>query len=259
MIGGISRKASEEEFLFWAKHDVDFIQLGVPFDFFLDDKNISKVIELKTRFGLNLLVHPQPDSQTLLSPANPGAHEIIFKSLEVIRKLIKEHNLIKKIILHLSTYHIHEGNYASFTEEVAIANSIPFYEKLNDFKDMTFVFENVYPPGIGWEELGYEIEHFRFFDLRENYEFCLDTGHLNLSTLKIEDILKLPFELTCLHLQGNDGKADLHQPLTKTNFSQWKDVEKLLSDDKYIILEVKNDLEKIPHVLRYLKENKIAP
>jgi len=259
MIGGLSRKGTAEEFEFWAKLNVDFIMLSVAYDFFLNDANVSRIETLKERYGLNLLIHPRPDGQTLQSPANPDAHGLIFEALNKIKDLVHKHALINKVILHLATYRIPTGAYQAFTEEEAIVNSKPFYQRLKSFGGLNFVLENVYPPGIGWEELGYETEHFGLFDLGEDYEFCLDTGHLNLSTLAVNDLLGLPFELTCLHLHGNDGISDQHVPLMRSNFKQWKQIEALLSKDKYIVLEVKSNRDKIPHVLDYLSRNEIAP
>lgn len=38
MIGGSIQKVSDEEFKFWADLKVEFIMVGVPFDFFLNDE-----------------------------------------------------------------------------------------------------------------------------------------------------------------------------------------------------------------------------
>jgi sugar phosphate isomerase/epimerase len=107
--------------------------------------------------------------------------------------------------------------------------------------------------------LGYEKEHYGMFDIPENFEFCLDTGHLNLSMLEVNDILDLPFKITCLHLHSNDGKSDQHVPLNRRNFANWEDIERLLSNDKYIVMEVKNKLEEVGLASKYLRQNKIAP
>jgi sugar phosphate isomerase/epimerase len=123
---------------------------------------------------------------------------------------------------------------------------------------VTFAVENVYLPGIGWEEFGYEVKHFDLFGLEDRCEFCLDTGHLKLSTLTLEQILALPFELTCLHLHSNDGRSDQHLPLTRANFEHWEQVEALLAPERYMVLEVKNGLEGLPHIVEGLRENRIA-
>lgn len=233
--------------------------LSVAYEFFLDDEKVSRVVDFKERFGLNLLLHPRPDGHTLQSPANPNAHDLIFEALDRIRSLIHKYDLINKVILHLSTYRIPNGNYREFTEAEAISNSRVFYERLRDFGGVIIVLENVYPPGIGWEELGYETEHFSLFTTRDDYEICLDTGHLNLSTLKVEDILRLPFEITCLHLHSNDGTADQHLPLTQRNFKEWASIEKMLDKVSYVVLEVKGDLSSTSDSLKYLRKNQIMP
>jgi len=259
MIGGLSRRGSVEEFEFWSDLGVDFIMLSVAYNFFFDEERVSDVIEYREGFGLDILIHTRPDGKTLLSPANPAAHDTMFKGLDIIEKLVKKYGLIDKLIMHPPTYRIPGSGYVEFSEEEAVVNSRPFYRKLKSFSGLTFVLENVYPPGIGWEELGYERGHFKLFDFGGDFEFCLDTGHLKLSELSVEDITNLPFELTCLHLQSNDGKTDQHIPLTRRNFSEWKQVEVLLSDDKFMVVEAKNEKEKIPYILKYLRKNQIAP
>jgi sugar phosphate isomerase/epimerase len=259
MIGGLSRKVSEEEFEFWAKHEVDFMMISTAWDFFLEDRNISHIEKLKADYGLDILIHPREDGSMLLSPANPNAHEIIFEALTRIRDLIFRCNLIHKVILHLATYHIPDSSYEVFTEVEAFLNSHAFYDRLQSYSDLTFVIENGYSPDKGWGEIGYQTEHFARLGLESNYEFCLDTGHLNLSSLTIQDILSLPFDLTCFHLHSNDGLSDQHIPLTQANFSAWPQLLDLLTPDKYIILEVKNRLDKIPYVLEHLRRNEIAP
>ena len=259
MIGGLSGKGRIEEFEFWANLGVDFMMLSVAYDFFLDEYLVSQVLSLKDRFGLNLLIHPRPDGEILQSPANPEAHESMFEALERIREIVHRHELINKVILHLATYRIPRGAYESFSEEEAMANSQAFYQRLKDFRDLTFVFENVYPPGIGWEELGYKTEHFGLFDLPDNCEFCLDTGHLNLSELSVENILNLPYTITCLHLHSNDGVSDQHNLLTRRTFEDWRHIEELLSCDRYIVMELKGTLDVGPQVLEHLRHNEIAP
>lgn len=259
MVGGLSREGRVGEFEFWVDLGVDFMMLSVAYDFFLDDDKVARVIGLKDEFGQDLLIHPRPDGRTLQSPANPDAHELLFASLRRIEELVQRHQLVDKVVLHLSTYRIPTGNYATFSEEEAVANSRAFYEALKDFTGLTFVLENVYPPGIGWEELGYKTEHFGLFDLPEGCEFCLDTGHLNLSALNVEDILGLPFEVTCLHLHSNDGASDQHAPLTRRNFKEWREIESLLSGDKYIVVEVKSGWDALPPVLEHLRRHEIAP
>lgn len=257
MIGGLSSKGIIEEFEFWVNLGADFMMLSIAYEFFHNDDKISKVLSLRDNFGLNLLIHPRPDGTFLQSPANPEAHMMIFESLDKIRELVQRYGLINKVIMHLSTYRIPVGNYRSFSEIEAISNSRIFYEQLKDFTDLTFVLENVYPPGIGWEELGYLSEHFDLFDLPENCEFCLDTGHLNLSALSVEDILNLPYEVTCLHLHSNDGVSDQHQLLTRRNFTDWKYIEELLTNDKYIVMELKGEIDINPQVLNHLRQKKI--
>ena len=259
MVGGLSRRGRVEEFEFWGNLGVDFMMLSVAYDFFLDDDKVAGVVKLKDRFGLSLLIHPRPDGQTLQSPANSDAHELLFESLRRIRELVQRHGLIDKVVLHLSTYRIPNGKYKTISEQEAISNSRAFYRRLKDFAGLTFVVENVYPPGIGWEELGYKAEHFSLFDLPEDCEFCLDTGHLNLSAMSVGDILGLPFEVTCLHLHSNDGSSDQHIPLTRRNLMEWKQIETLLSDDKYIVMEVKDKLDLVPSALEHLRRNRIAP
>lgn len=259
MIGGLSRKGAEEEFKFWSKLNVDFIMLSIAYDFFFDDENVEKLVELKKEYGLNILIHPRPDGETLLSPANPDAHDSIFKSLEIIRQAVRQQDFINKVIIHLSTYNIPGEAYKTFTEEEAINNSGAFYKRLKTFAGLNFVLENAYPPNRGWGELGYMPGHFELFDLKEDYEFCLDTGHLNLSGMKIADISKIPLKLTCIHLHSNNGREDQHLPLTRKNFKDWAGVESILSDDKYIVIEVKDGRKLRPQVVSCLRQNKIPP
>lgn len=259
MIGGLSRKVSDQEFEFWAKHDVDFMMVSIAWDFFLEDSNLDRIEKLKTDFGLNILIHPRPDGRILLSPANPNAHEIIFEALGKIRSLIFRCNLIDKLILHLGTYRIHNSSYEEFAESDALLNCQAFYKRLQSYSDLTFAFENGYPPGLGWDEYGYLLEHFELPGIKSNYELCLDTGHLNMSTLTIPEMLSLPFELTCVHLHSNNGTTDQHLPLTRSNFDSWPQLLDILTPDKYIVLEVKNQLEKIPVVLEHLRRHDIPP
>lgn len=58
--------------------------------------------------------------------------------------------------------------------------------------------------------------------------------------MMIEDIMEIPFRLTCLHLQCNSGGEDQHVPLTRKNFRDWAAVESMLSEDRYMVIEVKN-------------------
>ena len=85
----------------------------------------------------------------------------------------------------------------------------------------------------------------------------MDTGHLNLSALSVEDILNLPYEVTCLHLHSNDGVSDQHQLLTRRNFTDWKYIEELLTSDKYIVMELKGEIGINPQVLDHLRQQKI--
>ena len=172
MIGGLSRKVDTQEFEFWSKLGVDFIELSVAFDFFFDQEKVTQALDLKHEYGLNLLIHPNANGQILLSPANPDAHDRIFESLEIMAQLIRQHNLINQIIMHLATYRIPSSGKKSFSKEQAIENSQIFYEKLNHLNDIAIVLENVYPPGKGWEELGYKAEHFGLFGLGDGFE-CL--------------------------------------------------------------------------------------
>ncbi len=259
MIGGTTRHATDEEFSFWSYLGVDFMQLSPPYDFFFDEDEISRVLELKDSYGLSLLVHPRPDGDIFYTAANPAAHESMFQALDVIRNLIKSEKLINKVIMHLSTYVNPEKDYPTFTVEEARTNSIPFYDEIKKMNDITFVLENVYPPGINWEELGCEIEHFNLFNFRKDYELCLDTGHLNMSHMSIQDFASLPYPITCFHLQGNNGREDQHRPVTRSNFKQWQELERILSDDKYMILEVKNNKEKLPKLIDYYKQNRLPP
>jgi sugar phosphate isomerase/epimerase len=259
MIGGLSRKAAQEEFEFWAIHKVDFMMISIAWDFFLEDDNIVHVEKLKSSYGFDILIHPREDGNILLSPGNPGAHDLIFEALDRIRELISSGKLIDKLIIHLPIYHIPSSSYQVFTEEEAFLNARPFYERLQSYSDLTFVLENGYPPDKGWGGIGYLLEHFTLLGLGSNYEFCLDTGHLNLSSLSIQDILSLPYNLTCFHLHSNDGESDQHLPLTRENFSSWPQLLDLLTSDKYIVLEVKNHLGKITDVLEHIRRNDIAP
>jgi len=259
MIGGLSSKGSTEEFEFWSDLGVDFMMVAAAYDYFLSEDRVSQLLRLRDRFSLNILIHPRPDGRILLSPANPEAHVMMIEALESIRRTIQRHGLINKVIVHLATCRIPKGDYRAFGEEEAVSNSQSFYQQLGQFEELRFAVENVYPPGIGWEELGYETDHFHMFDLPENCEFCIDTGHLNLSGLNVDDILGLPFEITCLHLHSNDGKSDQHVPLTQRNFDEWERIESLLSDDKYIVMEVKNGLEGAAKAVECLKQNRIAP
>lgn len=52
MIGGISTRGVDAEFKFWSKLGVDFMQLGVAYDFFFEDGKVKRVIELKGGMGL---------------------------------------------------------------------------------------------------------------------------------------------------------------------------------------------------------------
>ncbi|MFH1834999.1 MAG: TIM barrel protein [Methanobacteriota archaeon] len=259
MIGGTTRHATDEEFSFWSYLGVDFMQLSPPYDFFLDEGKISQALELKDRYDLDLLVHPRPDGDIFYTAANPAAHEGMFQALDVIQNLIKSERLIPKVILHLSTYVNPEGNYPTFTKEEAINNSKPFYERIKEMTDVTFVLENVYPPGINWEELGYEIEHFSLFDFRKDDELCLDTGHMNLSEMSVQDYASLQYPITCFQLHGNNGREDQHRPVTRSNFKQWEELEQLLSNDKYMVLEVKDDKQKLPDMIEYYKKNRLPP
>jgi len=259
MIGGLSNNGIEKEFEFWAAHDVDFIMLSVAYDFFLNREKISEALRLKDKYSLNLLIHPRPDGNIFQTPANIEAHSIMLDSLDKIRDIIYQNGLINKLILHLSSCRLPGNNFRTFSEEEAISNSLLFYKHLRQFNDLTFVFENVYPPGIGWEELGYVPEHFSIFNLPKNSEFCLDTGHLKLSTMNMSDIFRLPYKITCLHLHSNNGRSDQHIPLTRQNFHEWREVEEILTYDKYIVLEVKNELDKVKNTIEYIKKNQIAP
>lgn len=259
MIGGTTKSGSRRDFTYWSVLDVDFLQLALPYDHFLNEERVNEVLEYRDEYGLDILIHPRPDGETFLTPANPEAHDTIFNALDVIAGLIRDEGLIDKVIMHLCAYRLPGSGYASYTEKEAIENAKPFFERLRDLSGFTIVLENVFPPGIGWEEVGYLPEHFSLFDLRDDYEFCLDTGHLNLSKMKVEDVLKLPHEVSCLHLQGNNGEEDQHLPLAKSNFSEWEKVEELLNEDRYVIIEAKKGLDKVPDAVKYLRKNKIMP
>jgi sugar phosphate isomerase/epimerase len=259
MIGGLSRRGDQEEFDFWARQRADFIMLSVAYDFFLDQSNVARITELHRASGLDVLIHPRPDGHTLLSPANPCAHSLLFEAFGAISQLVTTLSLIPKIIVHLSTYRIPGTDYPAFSEEEAITHTRSFYEGMQSFGNLSLVLENVYPPGIGWEELGYKAAHFRMFSLPANSEFCLDTGHLMLSQMTVADILTLPFPLTCLHLHANDGKSDLHKLLTRRDFPEWSELEGLLGADRYIVLEVKGTTEGLAHALNGLRHNRLPP
>ena len=162
--------------------------------------------------------------------------------------------LIPKVILHLSTYKIPDSDYITINEKDTINNSIDFYMKFNAHASISPVFENVYPPGIGWEELGYRLEHFSMFELPKNSEFCFDTGHFNISTMKWNDILKIPLKLTCMHIHSNNGKKDEHIPLTAHNFREFSKLSALITDELLLVLEIKNDIDLINEGLQFVKE-----
>ncbi len=258
MIGGLAKKGLREDFIFWSEMGVDYMQVNVPFDYFLDEKNIYEIISLREEFDTNIIFHPMPDGEKLLSPANPESHDTIIECLKEIKNIIVKEGLINKVIMHLSTYHIPDSHYPSYQEDEAIRNSKKFYDKLYEFNGLNLVFENGYPPGISWDELGYKPDHFNLFKMKREYELCLDTGHLNLNDYVINDFLELPYNLTCIHLQSNNGREDQHYPLTKQNFNEWRQLERLLSKDKYMTIEAKNGLEDIRNIVEHLKENKIA-
>jgi sugar phosphate isomerase/epimerase len=258
MLGGLSRKCSESDFEFWANLDIDFMMLSIAWDFFLDDRNVSNVIELKRSYGMNILIHPRPDGKTLLSPAYPSSHHQIFIALRVILDLIVEHDLIPKLIIHPATYMIPNSSYPVFSEDDAFSSAVSFYQRLRQYSDVSFALENVYPPGIGWEEIGYDPSHFSLIDPDGFFEFCLDTGHLNLSPFGLMDFLALPNELTCMHIQSNNGVSDQHLPLTRSNFSEWSLLSKHITQDKYIVVEVKQGLENVRRIVEQLRHNEIA-
>jgi hypothetical protein len=258
MIGGFAFNRVEAEFAFWHKMDVDFMMLAVAYDFFFDDKNIECIERLKNKYQLDILLHARPDGHLFYSPADPGMHDDIFKSLHIIQALIGQGMLIDKVILHLTTCHIPGTSFPVFTEEAAIKNSQPFFKELRHFHQIRFVFENIYPPDFGWSEIGYRFEHFDYFDIDETSEFCFDTGHYKLSPMNQKDILNMPFDLTCLHLHSNNGQQDAHMLCTRQNFSEWEFVEGLLSDDKYIVLELKSELKPVRKYVERLRRGKIS-
>jgi sugar phosphate isomerase/epimerase len=153
---------------------------------------------------------------------------------------------------------IPDSSYPVISEDDAFASAISFFEQLHNYPDVSFVLENVYPPGIGWEEIGYDPSHFSIIDPEGCFEFCLDTGHLNLSPFGLMDFLSLPNELTCMHLHSNDGLSDQHLPLTRSNFSEWSILSSQLKQDKYIVVEVKHDLENVRRVVEGLQRNEIV-
>lgn len=258
MIGGLSRKCRAEEFEFWANQDVDFVMLSIAWDFFLEPSNISRVVELRNSFGMSILIHPRPDGEVLLSPADPGAHDLIFLALHKILDLINGSDLIPKLIIHPATYMIPGSSFQVFTEAEALASAIPFYQRLRGYADVSFALENTYPPGIGWEEIGYDPAHFSLIDPDGHFEFCLDAGHLNLSPLGLADFLALPNLLTCIHLHSNDGAADQHLPLKRSNFKEWSLLSTCLTEDKYMVIEVKQNLGDISKVIKNLRRGEIA-
>lgn len=77
--------------------------------------------------------------------------------------------------------------------------------------------------------------------------------------MTMSDILNIPYKITCLHLHSNNGLADQHLPLTRQNFREWKKVEEILTNDKFIVLEVKNELGRVNNTIECIKKNQIAP
>jgi sugar phosphate isomerase/epimerase len=254
MIGGLSRKCGESEFEFWKDLDVDFMMVSIAWDFFLDPNNILQISEMKRAYGMNILLHPRPDGETLLSPAFSSSHEQIYLALAAIVDLIEKSGLIPKLVIHPGTYMIPNSSYSEVCEEDALSNAIAFFQRLRDFSGVSFALENVYSPGIGWGEIGYAPHHFTQIDPEGFFELCIDTGHLNLSPFGLMDFLALPNELTCMHIHSNNGRADQHLPLTNSNFSEYQLLEQLVTPDKYIIVEVKQDLENVQGVVDWLRK-----
>jgi hypothetical protein len=94
MIGGLLRKGNIEEFEFWSSHNVDFMMLSVAYDFFLDEDKFSRVLNLKDKFGLNLLIHPRPDGQTFQTPeySERFRHPIPIDSATLFRSIAPPHS-----------------------------------------------------------------------------------------------------------------------------------------------------------------------
>jgi len=253
MIGGFSKNGIESDFKYWSELKVDFLMIGPAFDFFFDDQNIQRILRLKEKYNLNLLLHPRTNGNTFLTPANPDMHDKIFECLEIIYELILKNNLIPKVIMHLVTYNIPHSHYHSFSEEEALKNSKIFYEKFKGNPHVAPVFENVYPPHIGWGLFGYDSSHFSLFDLPKNSEFCFDVGHYHLSDQGIEDIQANPFPMTCMHLHSNNGKIDQHVPITKENFKEWDQIQPMISKDKFLVMEVKNEFELVERSLSQIR------
>ena len=255
MIGGLSRKCVESDFEFWKDLEVDFMMLSIAWDYFLDPDNILQISEMKRAYGMNILLHPRPDGETFCSPAFSSSHGQIFQALAAIVDLIEESDLIPKLVIHPGTYMIPNSSYPEVTEEDALLIAMAFFHRLRDYSGVSFALENVYPPGIGWGEIGYDPLHFSQIDPEGFFELCVDTGHLNLSPFGLMDFLALPNELTCMHIHSNNGSSDQHLPLTSSNFSEYQLLGQLVTPDKYIVVEVKQDLENAQGVVDWLRNS----
>lgn len=260
MLGGHAGRALDDEFAFWAQFGVDFMQIGADYATILAPGYMARLLSLKDQYGIKLLMHPRPGGEFLQSPANLAAHSLITEALCYIQELAEQGALIGKAIMHPATYRIPGSRYQTFTEHAAMHNASQFYARLRRHSTPTIVLECVPAPYEGgWGELGYKVEHFAQLALGTGYEFCLDTGHLKLSHMTVQDTAALSLETTCLHLQSNDGTEDQHRPLLRSNFEHWAQIEGMMGEDKYIVIEVKQDMEDIPRVMEYLRHGHIAP
>ncbi|MBW2970980.1 sugar phosphate isomerase/epimerase, partial [Candidatus Woesearchaeota archaeon] len=107
------------------------------------------------------------------------------------------------------------------SEEDAIKYGTEFFQSLG--LDTPIAFETIHDPGRNSSHaaLGYAPGHFTDIIAERDYGICIDTGHSKMATVPLSEFLKLPYEISSIHLNGNDGTGDQHLLPTKNNVGDY--------------------------------------
>lgn len=127
-----------------------------------------------------------------------------------------------------------------------------FYEKLcEEYSELNIYVENMfdYKPDM-LAKLG------KRMDSHNNFGICYDVAHGHVHDVSVEDWMKaLAPYIKHLHINDNDGKADLHMPVGSGTLD-WEKYFKLLNEmsiNADLLIEV-NGKEKQVESLKYLEE-----
>jgi len=190
-----------------------------------DDECLSFIREMRSQLGIELSMHA-PYAAVNIAATNPLSRsfswKIVLESVEHARKLD-----CKFLVIHPGLKDAFTYIFAELREP--ILESIAFLARVKDMcmdYGITPLIENL---SSHRAVLMSPSDFKKFFGAVNGFRMALDIPHAVIAGLLTNYIECLSDHIRYLHLSNNDGKRDMHWPLTK-GVLDWKRILKSIND-----------------------------